>query len=98
MGRPAGSGILARCVVSVALVLAVLTVAGATAGCAKAKGSKEAFCKQLRETPALSTALAGYPSGDGDDVRRAAARGPGRLRRPAEGGPPLDPGGRRRRR
>jgi hypothetical protein len=48
----------------VALVLAVLTVAGATAGCAKAKGSKEAFCKQLRQTPALSTALAGYPSGD----------------------------------
>src|SRR6187397_1090322 len=50
---------------SVALLLAVLTVAGATAGCAKANGSKEAFCKQLRETPALSTALAGYPSGDG---------------------------------
>jgi len=34
---------------SLALVLAVLTVAGATTGCAKAKGSKEAFCKQLRE-------------------------------------------------
>ena len=50
---------------SVALLLAVLTVAGATAGCAKANGSKDAFCKQLRETPALSTALAGYPSGDG---------------------------------
>ena len=48
-----------------AALLSLLVLAGLTAGCAKAKGSREAFCKQLRETPAVGTALAGYPSGDG---------------------------------
>ena len=49
---------------TVTLLTALVVTAVATSGCAKAHGSKEAFCTQLRKTPAIATALAGYPSGD----------------------------------
>lgn len=46
------------------IVVTLVVVAAGVSGCAKAHGSREAFCEQLRKTPALATALAGYPSGD----------------------------------
>ena len=46
-----------------ALLVALVAIAATTVGCARAKGSKEAFCDQLQETPALTTALAGYALG-----------------------------------
>ena len=71
---------------AVTLLTVLVVTAAATSGCARAHGSKEAFCEQLRKTPAIATALAGYPSGDGSsyvEQLREARQAFGALQRAA---------------
>ncbi|MCU1353686.1 MAG: hypothetical protein JWM05_2895 [Acidimicrobiales bacterium] len=49
---------------AVAVLLVIVPVA-----CSKSKGNKEAFCKQLKVTPALSEALTGFSADDPTTLR-----------------------------
>ena len=70
MSEPSGGGRRPR---STTVVVVGLAAAIALPGCSRSQGSEEAYCRQLRQTPALATTLNGFADDDPAEVRTRVA-------------------------